>query len=266
MKISALISDVDGTLVTPAKTVTDASRKAVAELRERGISFAVVSSRPPRGMQMLVEPFGLTAPLAGFNGGAFTNPDLSPLEEHALSPDAAQRTVDMLRERGIDIWVFSGLDWYVRDIDGPHVAREMHAVRFEPTVVDALEPLLASAFKIVGVSDDHALLERCEAELRPALGEAASASRSQPYYLDVTHPMATKGIAVTRLAALMGVPLQEIAVIGDAHNDISMFAQSGLSIAMGNAPLDVQKHARFVTSANDQEGFAKAVRTYILDA
>jgi hydroxymethylpyrimidine pyrophosphatase-like HAD family hydrolase len=44
-----------------------------------------------------------------------------------------------------------------------------------------------------------------------------------------------------------------------------MFAQSGLSIAMGNAPPDVQKQARFVTTANDQDGFANAVRTYILD-
>jgi hydroxymethylpyrimidine pyrophosphatase-like HAD family hydrolase len=77
--------------------------------------------------------------------------------------------------------------------------------------------------------------------------------------------MANKGVAVARLAALMGVPIGEVAVIGDGHNDVGMFAQSGLSIAMGNAPPDVQKQARFVTTANDQDGFAKAVRTYILD-
>ena len=102
--------------------------------------------------------------------------------------------------------------------------------------------------------------------MQPVLGEAASASRSQPYYLDITHPMANKGVAVVRLAALMGVPMSEIAVIGDGHNDVGKFAQSGLSIAMGNAPPDVQRHARFVTSSNDQNGFAEAVRTYILDA
>jgi len=266
MKISALISDVDGTLVTSAKNVTDASRKAVAALRERGIQFAVISGRPPRGMQMLVEPFALTAPLAGFNGGAFTNPDLSPLEEHALAPETAQRAVEGLRAKGIDVWVFSGLDWFVLDPDGPHIASETRAVHFAPTVVRALEPALASAFKIVGVSEDHELLARCERELQPVLGEAASASRSQSYYLDITHPMANKGVAVVRLAALMGVPMGEIAVIGDGHNDVGMFAQSGLSIAMGNAPSEVRKQARFVTSSNDQDGFAEAVRTYILDA
>ncbi len=64
----------------------------------------------------------------------------------------------------------------------------------------------------------------------------------------------------------MGVPMGEIAVIGDGHNDLGMFAQSGLSIAMGNAPSEVQKQARFITSSNDQDGFAQAIRTYILDA
>jgi hydroxymethylpyrimidine pyrophosphatase-like HAD family hydrolase len=78
--------------------------------------------------------------------------------------------------------------------------------------------------------------------------------------------MANKGVAVVRLAALMGVPMSEVAVIGDGHNDVGMFAQSGLSIAMGNAPPDVQKRARFVTATNDKDGFAEAVRTYILDA
>jgi Cof subfamily protein (haloacid dehalogenase superfamily) len=265
MKISALISDVDGTLVTPEKRVTDASRKAVSALRERGIAFAVISGRPPRGMQMLVEPFALTAPLAGFNGGAFTNPDLSPLDEHALAPETARRAFDWLRAKGVDVWVFSGLDWFVLDLDGPHIAAETRAVHFKPTVVRALEPLLTSAFKIVGVSEDHELLARCEEELQPILGESASASCSQPYYLDITHPMANKGVAVVRLAALIGVPMGEVAVIGDGHNDVGMFAQSSLSIAMGNAPSAVRNLARFVTSSNDQDGFAEAVRKYILD-
>ena len=157
---------------------------------------------------------------------------------------------DLLRAKGVDVWVFSGLDWLLVDADNAHVAPEIRVVRFQPTLVRSLEPALASAFKIVGVSEDHDLLARCEAELQAALGEQASVSRSQPFYLDVTHPLANKGMAVTRLAALMGVPLAEVAVIGDGHNDVGMFAQGGLSIAMGNAVPDVLP-ARFVTGSND---------------
>lgn len=265
MKISAFISDVDGTVMTPAKTLTERTRQAVAALHARGIGFAVISGRPPRGMSMMVEPLAITAPMAGFNGGAFTAPDLTPIEDHLLSADTAQRAYDLLRSRGVDVWAFSGLDWLATNADNPHVATEIRAVHFQPTLVKSLEPALQASLKVVGVSEDHDLLARCEREMQAALGEQASASRSQPYYLDVTHPMANKGVGVTRLAALMGVPMAEVAVIGDGGNDVGMFAQAGLSIAMGNASPEVRKHAQFVTASNDQEGFAEAVHKYILD-
>jgi len=266
MRISALISDVDGTLLTSAKALTERSRQAVAALHARGIGFAIISGRPPRGMSMLVEPLALTGPMAGFNGGAFTAPDLTPIEEHLLAPDTAQRAHDLLRARGVDVWAFSGLDWLLANAVNARVATEIHAVHFQPTIVRRLEPALAAAYKVVGVSDDHALLARCERELQAALGEQASASRSQPYYLDVTHPMANKGVAVARLAGLMGVPLTEVAVIGDGGNDVGMFARAGFSIAMGNAAPDVRAQAEAVTQSNDHEGFAEAVHKYILDA
>ena len=264
MKISALISDVDGTLVTHDKTLTQATIAAVAALRERGIAFAITSGRPPRGMSFFAEPLKLTTPIGGFNGGLITRPDLAPIEEHALAPDTARQAHAILTTKGIDIWVFSGLDWLLTNPDGPHVEGEVHTVKYPPTVVPNLEPALGTAYKVVGVSHDHELLKRCEVEMLAALGPGASVSRSQPYYLDITHPQANKGVAVQNMAALMNVPMSEVAVIGDNYNDLAMFAQSDFAIAMGNAPDDVKKKARFVTASNDADGLAEAIHRYIL--
>ncbi len=264
MKISALISDVDGTLVTHDKTLTSATIAAVAALQERGIAFAITSGRPPRGMRFFVEPLRLTTPIGGFNGGLITRPDLAPLEEHALAPETARQAQAILAARGIDVWVFSGLDWLLTNPDGPHVGAEKHAVKYPPTVVPSLEPAFGTAYKVVGVSEDHAMLKRCETEMQAALGPGASVSRSQPYYLDITHPQANKGVAVQNMAALMDVPMSEVAVIGDNYNDLAMFAQTDFSIAMGNAPDDVKKKARFVTASNDADGLAEAIHRYIL--
>src|SRR6185312_3442588 len=88
--------------------------------------------------------------------------------------------------------------------------------------------------------------------------------RSQPYYLDVTHPNANKGAVVRRLSALLKVPTEQIATIGDMPNDVLMFALSGLSIAVGNASLEVQRAARRVSTSNEDEGFANAVERYVL--
>jgi hydroxymethylpyrimidine pyrophosphatase-like HAD family hydrolase len=125
-------------------------------------------------------------------------------------------------------------------------------------------PALADVAKIVGVSTDFELLARCEDGVRAALAGQVSVARSQPYYLDITHPLANKGVALTELANLLAIPPTEIAVIGDGSNDVAMFERSGLSIAMGNASPHVQRAADFVTDTNSEEGFANAIEHFIL--
>ncbi len=264
-KCSAVISDVDGTLVTNDKKLTARSRTAVAELRANGIIFSIISSRPPRGLRMLLEPLGIKTPVGGFNGGVLAAPDLTVIAEHLLSPEIARRAVDMLDACEVPVWIFSGQDWLVRYSGGPYVGLEERTVEFGPTTVEDFEPFLDTSAKIVGVSEDFELLAHCEHDLRVALAGQASVVRSQAYYLDVTHPLANKGEALSSLATLLDVPLGEIATIGDGGNDVAMFARSGLSIAMGNARPEVQREADFVTESNSEDGFARAIERFILD-
>ena len=118
--------------------------------------------------------------------------------------------------------------------------------------------------KVVGISDDLDKVAACERKAQEALGGAASVARSQPYYLDVTHPQANKGEVVATLARLTGISPREIATIGDMPNDVLMFAAGGLSIAMGNASDAVKAQATAVTDSNEDEGFAKAVERFVL--
>ena len=263
-KVSLFIADVDGTLVTGDKILTPRAQAAVKALDAAGIAFAITSGRPPRGMAMLIEPLALRAPVAGFNGGVFVTPGMTILEEHILAADVARRAVTLILDHGMDVWVYNGNDWLVRDKEAPHVAREQWTVKFPPTTVDDFGQALDHAVKIVGISDDLDLVARCEKDAQSALGAQASAARSQPYYLDVTHPEANKGTVVTTLSKFLSIPPAEIATIGDMPNDALMFRQSGLSIAMGNANPEVQKQARFVTASCEEEGFAKAVERYVL--
>ena len=189
---------------------------------------------------------------------------MTVLEQHELVPEAAGRANDIIRSSGLDVWVYSGNDWYVRNPSAPHVAREQWTVKFAPTVVEDFEKPLESAVKIVGVSDDHDLVARCEKTVQDALGATASAARSQPYYLDVTNPDANKGAVVTTLSKMLSVPVEEIATIGDMPNDVLMFRKSGVSIAMGNASPDVQRQASFVTTSYNDEGFAKGIERFVL--
>ncbi len=258
-KISLVLSDVDGTILTEAKVLTERARKAVAALHDAGIKFAITSGRPPRGMSMLFDPLELATPIAGFNGGQFVKRDFEILQQEKLSGAIARQAVDLIQKYGLDVWVFSGADWLVTRMDAPHVEKEVRAVKFAPRVVSDFADYLDDAAKIVALSDDFDRLQQCEAEAQALFGKDVSATCSQSYYLDITNKNANKGAVVDYLSQHLVVPAEEIITIGDGHNDVLMFKRSGFSVAMGNATDEVKSYASTVTASYNDEGFAKAM-------
>jgi Cof subfamily protein (haloacid dehalogenase superfamily) len=263
-KTSLVLADVDGSLVNEEKILTERAQSAVTALRRAGIRFAVTSGRPPLGMAMLFDPLELDTPIAGFNGGLFVKRDLTILEQKTVPLDVARQAIDLIREHGLDAWVYRGNDWLITKADAPHVAREAWTVKFEPKIVADVAEKLDQVAKIVGVSDDYDRVRRCEADAQAAFGQHATAARSQPYYLDITNKEANKGAVVEYLSSHLNVPADEIATIGDQPNDVLMFKRSGFSIAMGNASDEVKSQADATTDSYNDEGFAKAMERYIL--
>ena len=265
--VDLVLADVDGTLVTNDKALTEAAKRAVADLRRAGIAFAITSGRPPRGMAMLTGPLAIETPIAGFNGGVVTRPDLETVvASHDLPESAVHRSLALLEEHGLDAWLYTHTSWLVRDPAAPHVAREAATVRFPPDVVPRFaDAVHRPVVKIVDITDDPARMAACARAAQETLGESVAAACSQPYYLDITHPAANKGAVVDALAHFTGTDPARIATIGDMPNDVAMFVRSGVSIAMGNADDAVKARARFVTDSNEADGFAKAVRRFILE-
>lgn len=258
-RIALVVSDVDGTLLTKNKTLTDDARGAARRLHEAGIGFTIVSSRPTLGMGFLVEPLAITLPVGAFNGSSIVDPQLKPIEQHLIPAATAQRSLDVLNEFGVDIWLFTNDAWLTRNPDGEYVPHEKLAIKHDPTIVADLTPYVPAACKIVGASSDAALLQRCEAAMQKAVGTQATAVRSQTYYLDVTPPGHDKGTFVQAITKRLGISTDAVATIGDMQNDLAMFATSGMSVAMGNATDDVKKLATHVTRSNEDEGFAGAI-------
>ena len=265
-RISLVLADVDGTLVTEQKVLTERAQGAVRALQRAGVRFAITSGRPPRGMAMLLDALRIDTPIAGFNGGLFVRPDLAILEQKTLPYDVAVKAIEMMRAHGLDAWVYRGNDWLITRADAPHVAREAWTVKFEPKIVADVAENLDHVAKIVGVSDDYDKVQRCEAGTQAAFAAHATATQSQPYYLDVTHKDANKGAVVEFLSQHLKVPTAEIATIGDQPNDVLMFKRSGFSIAMGNASDQVKRQASVATDSYNDEGFAKAMESFVLES
>src|SRR4030095_2943185 len=139
--IRLLVADVDGTLVTHDKVLTERARAAVARMRDAGIQFAITSGRPPRGMEMLIAPLALTTPIAAFNGGMFVKSDLSVIEQRVLQAAVIEPAMETMRKHGLAAWLYRGTNWFVLERHGTHVDREEWTVKFPPTVVPDFQGL-----------------------------------------------------------------------------------------------------------------------------
>lgn len=258
-RIALVVSDVDGTLLTKDKRLTEAASAAVERLHKAGVGFTITSSRPVIGMGFLIEQLKITLPVGPFNGSSMVGPDMKPIEQHLIPTSAVRRGLDLFRKNGIDIWLFTNEHWFAENGNGEYVPNEKRAIRAEPSVISDFTPYLSQACKVVGSSSDFAMLARCETDMQKALGAEATAIRSQNYYLDITPPGQNKGTFVQAMAHRLEISTDSIATIGDMHNDVAMFKTSGVSFAMGNANDDVKRSAKYVTDTNENEGFAKAI-------
>lgn len=264
MNLRLFLSDVDGTLVRPDKTLGEPVVTAVQRLIAAGVPVSIISARPPSGLLWIAERLGLTAPIGAFNGGTLVQPDGTVLSATHLEHEVAARTLEQVARPEVIRWVFAKGQWHTDRLDDHYTPRERVTSAQDPILCRDFGPLLDAVDKIVAVSSDHALLAALEHDVATALGEAAEVARSQPYYLDVTAPTANKGDGIAALAGALGIALADTAVIGDQYNDLPMFRRAGLSIAMGQAPEDVRQAAMRVTGPSDADGVAQAIETILL--
>jgi Cof subfamily protein (haloacid dehalogenase superfamily) len=266
-KFKLVITDVDGTLVTTDKTLTPSAIAAVGRLRDAGVHFSICSSRPPFGLRMMIDALQIKLPLGGYNGGAIVeaDADLTVIEMKTIAPAAAKQAMAIFRRHNIDPWVFIGNEWVIANRQGAHVDHEIHTIHVQPTVVPAFEDKHFSAVgKIVGPSDDHPLVLQVAAEIQAALHGQVHAARSQAYYCDVIPQGIDKGRICEILGERLGIPREEILVLGDMENDLGMFRKAGFAVAMGNATDEVKGEAQGTTGSNDEDGWAQAIDRYVL--
>jgi Cof subfamily protein (haloacid dehalogenase superfamily) len=260
--IALVISDIDGTLITSNHEVTDQTKAAAAKLYERGIELSLASSRPPRSIVPLAEALKLRGPFAAFNGALVVIGNGEVLARSVIPAPIIARAKAIADELGLAVWLYDERDWWAPWRDA-FVDREEHTSGFSPRIEGYAEQITREANKLTVVGKPE-LVAKAEQIVLDELRDAVSASRSKPRFLDVTSHGIHKGTVVVRLAKLLNIPTERVAVIGDGPNDIEMFKQAGVSIAMGQAVDEVRDAATYVTTSNDDEGWARGIEQYVL--
>jgi len=260
--IALVISDIDGTLITSNHEMTEATKSAAANLYERGIELSLASSRPPRSIVPLADALKLRGPFAAFNGALVVKRNGEVLARSVISPAIIASVKAIADHFGIGVWLYDELDWWAPWRDA-FVDREEHTSGFPPRIEGYAERITRDANKLTVVGKPE-LVAQAEHRVLNELGDQVSASKSKPRFLDVTSHGIHKGTVVVRLAELLNIPTERVAVIGDGPNDVEMFRQAGVSIAMGQGVDEVKEAANHLTTSNDDEGWARGIEQYVL--
>lgn len=264
--IKLIVSDVDGTFLPKSRTITDATRRTLAELAERNIAVVLASSRPPRGMHHILEDAGMMSaptPFIGMNGAVIARTDGETLHSATLEPSIVQAIYEAVLGTGVNFMLLDETGWWSSGND-ELVRREAASLRFEPILTGLHERMKSPVNKItlLGKPDDSAEAKRRIDAL--FTGKIAASSPANPKFIDITAPDVHKGTAVLRLAAMIGVSRKEICTIGDGDNDTEMFRISGMSIAMGHASESVRAAATHLTDSCENDGWSKAMQKFVL--
>lgn len=261
--VRLLALDIDGTLLDSRHLLTPAVRGAVRDAAGRGVEIVLCSARGPVGLQPILRELGLRGCSVAFSGAlrCRTAPGApsEPLGGERMELSLARAVALRGRALGVSVGWWDTDDWFVDARDGP-IAYEAGVIQAEPHLAD-LARLELAPFKLqCMVPMDR--IDRLVA-LRAACPPALAASFSNPNYLEVVRAGTDKASGLARLGEQLGVPLAEMAAIGDGENDLAMLAEVGLGIAMGNARPSVRAAAAWITAGNDEDGVARAVERMV---
>jgi Cof subfamily protein (haloacid dehalogenase superfamily) len=251
--------DVDGTLMRSDNTLSPANRRAVLEARARGWHVVLATGKPPWAIAELAAALGLPGPHVVANGAALWTPTggTEVLEEIARAD--AERALASAAARGAPRalsgprGVFCQPDWQPEA-----VAQALRDVGEEPpTVVPdafAAEPQL---WKVITISP--------AAQGTPPAPELATGRwvRTHALFYEVVPARASKGAALARVAARLGVPQEGVVALGDSDNDIEMLRWAHLGFAMAHAAPHVKAAADRVAPDNDEDGVAQVVEALL---
>jgi Cof subfamily protein (haloacid dehalogenase superfamily) len=258
-----LALDVDGTLLTDELQITPATREAVRQLISQGVQVVLASARGPNALYSIMAELEISGLAICYTGALtcrfFLNQHFSVevVNEQRMSLSSARLVLSKALELGISIGWFIGEHWYIPGWDQA-IHHESMITGVTPIVNPDLMNLKEAPHKLQAIIGETALLPRLNA-LVSVLPSDCAGQFSYETYLEVIRKGVDKATALLALGQQLGIAPSEMIAIGDMDNDIAMLKMVKLGIAMGNAPVNVQAEADWVTDTNNQDGVALAI-------
>jgi hydroxymethylpyrimidine pyrophosphatase-like HAD family hydrolase len=277
--------DVDGTLLSKVGgVVSPRNGRALVAAGQAGVTVAIATGRRTAYTAPLLKDFNLRAdmPLITSNGAVLATLGGERLERSVLAPQVARALCTLLRPYGCLVFTFDRpgrAELVLEDLRSAEgrIALWIESNRNAIEVVSPLENALEDAEDVADqpiqgmVAGSLAAMREAEAAILSSPWSAFCACVRTEYpardlaILDLLPVGVSKGVALERLAARLGVERAEVMAIGDNWNDLTMLEWAGQAVLMGNAARELKAHATTrgwkQAPPNDQDGVAVVIES-----
>ena len=257
--------DLDGTLLTSGKTITDRTKRVIHALINQQVKVLLATARPPRSVATTYKALKLKTCVICYNGALIYDPPTRKILAHfPIHLPLARSVINFTRELNCEILIsVEVLDHWYTDRVNPAYQTET-AKMFKPDKLAPIDTWLnCDVTKILLQGPDECLMQIREKIFVDHPGQLAMA-QSENNLLQIMAGSVSKGNALRLVCEHYGIPLQKTIAVGDAPNDIDMLRNAGIGIAMADAPDRVKQAANYITMKNDEDGLADALEKFIL--
>ena len=261
MRYQIVFCDIDGTLLDSKHHISKNTGQKIRELVGSGVPFILVSARMPGAIRPIQRELGLEQPMICYSGSLILGEREDCIHSIGIGREKAVRVDAFIREGWPQICcsAYSHHDWIAHDLQDEWIVQEQQitsAAAVKGPITDVIPPDgQVHKFLCMGEPGPIESLGKLLKEEFPEL----TVYRSKDTYLEIMDGSASKSGAIRHLCRDYGIPVDASVSFGDSFNDIDMLLATGVSFAMGNAPDEVKKQARFVTLDNDHEGVLKGL-------
>ena len=265
MNIQLFVTDLDGTLLPTGRDVPAKNIEAVKRAVAAGVTVTIATGRMYRAALPVAQALGVDVPIITYNGALIKSVSGEVYDENYVPADAVRDVVDFCHERNWHVQTYSDDELYFAEHDENAKGYEAAQVLAGHTVGwDGLKQHTEHVAKLL-VSSDSAeeTAERIEL-LQKAFGGRVQAVRSNPEYAEVVLPGVSKASGLKKLAAKLGISIENVMAIGDSNNDLPMLEAAGHSVAMGNALSEVKAACDYTVGTCEEHGFAEAIERFVL--
>ena len=267
-EIKAIALDLDGTLLTSDKKVTDITKAALQKAKNKNIKIVLCTGRALKGVRPLLEELNLFDEediVITYNGGVIQK---TKSQEILFQQAHTKEDVMYIYEETMKVQLpMNMLDLeYVYEPDYPtDRASRYHDIMgiLDFVKKNPVELADSQLLNKAVVCYDEAVLDEQFSKLPAEFTERFNCMKSRPILMEVLPKEVNKGQALVHLADVLGIEVANIMACGDADNDLDMIRAAGFGVAMANATPSVKAVANYMTASNNEDGVAKAI-DYIL--